>query len=132
MSHHNRQTSIQSNAYSNETQLSLLRQQNKRFKIVIKPSEITKIWKADEFILLLNTILQQKNQYFSIEQLPPLSPGKGGTSYSNKFSFISRREKCYTFYNWHSFFVSVTSLIYDTLFHPLSDTLFEFLKGEYA
>ena len=30
------------------------------------------------------------------------------------------------------FFESVSSLIYDTIFRPPSDTLFDFLKGVYA
>ena len=70
MSHHNWQTSSQSDTYFAETQLSTLRQQNKRLIIDMKQFEITKVRNSDELNLLLNTALQLKNHYCSIKQQP--------------------------------------------------------------
>ena len=70
MSQHNGQASSTCCTYQDRKQLFVLRQQNKRSTIDIKPIEITQLWNTDELILLLNTALPLKNPFFSIEQQP--------------------------------------------------------------
>ena len=94
---------------------------------------------ADELNLILKTKLQLKNHYFSIELQPLLPlPEKESQFAQQLFFHISSAIYGKQLTTGTVLFIcdlvtdSYTSLIYDTLFHPLSDTLFDFLRGVYA
>ena len=88
------------------------------------------------FNIILNTAKQLKYHYFAVEQQPHLSlPEKA--SQVSRTAFLSFLVQIYgaqltkgsVLFICDPLTTIHISLIYDTLFHPLSDTLFEFLNG---
>ena len=70
MSHHTGQTSLKSGSHSDELQLALFTQQNKRLSHKILPFQITQYQHQDEFLNKANTL---KYHCIAIEQQPLLS-----------------------------------------------------------
>ena len=136
MDHHIDQPSSHVLTHSEELQLAVLTQQNRRLTREILPFEGKHYQHQDELNILLNTAKRLKYHYFAIEQRPHLSlPEKA--SQVSRTAFLSYLVEIYgtqlTKGSVHFICDPLTnsyiSLIYDTLFHPLSDTLFEFLNG---
>ena len=121
--------------HSDELQLAVFTQQNKRLQEDILPFEVKHYQHQDELSILLNTAKLLKNHYFAAEQQPLLSSPE-------KTSRVSRT--AFLFYLVEIYGAQLTkgsvlficdpltskyySLIYDTLFNPLSDTLFDFFN----
>ena len=136
MDHHIDQPSSHVPTHSDQLQLAVLTQQNKRLIHEILPFEVKHYQHQDELNILLNTAKQLKYHYFAIEQQPHLSlPEKA--SQVSRTAFLSYLIEIYGTELTKGSVLSICnpltnkyiSLIYDTLFHPLSDTLFEFLNG---
>ena len=97
-----------------------------------------KFQNADMLNLLRNTALQLKNYFFSIEQ-QPLFPLPEKTSQIARISFLSyliefhdqqsTTDKAFLICDPNTDMYS--SFIYNTLIHPLLDTIIEFLSGVY-
>ena len=141
MNHHTGQTSSNLNAHSDELQLAVLTQQNKRLTREILPFELKHYYHQDELNLLLNIAKQLRYHSFA--------PPKRDTA-----SSVFTRESITNFANcFFSYLIEVYGaqlskgsilflcdphtntnifLIYDTLFNPLSDTIFEFLNGVWS
>ena len=73
MDHHIDQPSPHVPTHSDELQLAVLTQQNKRLIHEILPFEVKHYQHQDELNILLNTAKQHKYHYFAIEQQPHLS-----------------------------------------------------------
>ena len=137
MDHHIDQPSSHVPTHSDELQIAVLTQRNKRLIREILPFEVKYYQNQDELNILLKIAKQLKYHYFAKEQQPHLS-------LPEKASQVSRTA-------FHSYLVEIygtqltkgsvlficdpltnndISLIYDTLFHALSDTLFELLIGK--
>ena len=125
--------------HSDELQLATLTQQNKRLTRVIFPLEVKTYQHQDELNILLKTTKQLKYHYFAIEQQPHLSlPEKA--SQVSRTALLSYLVEIYgtQFTKGSVLFIcdphtnNYISLLYDTLFHPLSDTLFELLNGVWS
>ena len=71
MNNHIGQTSSNTDIHSDELQLAVLTQQNKRLQGDILPFEVKHYRHQDEFNLLLNIAKQFKYHYFAAEQQPP-------------------------------------------------------------
>ena len=136
MDHHIDQPPCHVPTNSDELQLAVLTQQNKRLIHEILPFEVKHYQHQDELNILLNTAKQLKYHYFAIEQQPHLSlPEKA--SQVSRTAFLSYLIEIYgtqltkgsVLFICDPLTNNYISLIYDTLFHPLSDTLFEFLNG---
>ena len=136
MDHHIDQPSSHVPTQSDELQLAVLTQQNKRLIHEILPFEVKHYQHQDELNILLNTAKQLKYHYFAIKQQPHLSlPEKA--SQVSRTAFLSYLIEIYgteltkgsVLFICNPLTNKYISLIYDTLFHPLSDTLFEFLNG---
>ena len=75
-------------AHSDELQLLVLTQQNRRLMTEISPFDITLYQNQDELNILLNVAKQLKTHYFSLEQQPFLSlPEKA--SHITRTAFLS-------------------------------------------
>ena len=136
MDHYTNHPSSTIPTHSDELQLAVLTQQNKRLTREILPFEVKHYQLQDELNIMLNTAKQLKNHYFTLEQQPFLSLLEKASQTSRlalqtylieiygtqltKGSILFIRDPLSDKY---------TSLIFDTLFNPLSDTLFEFLSG---
>ena len=136
MDHHIDQPSSHAQTHSDELQLAVLTQQNRHLTREILPFEVKHYQHQVELKILLNTAKQLKYNYFAVEQQPYLSlPEKA--SQVSRIAFLSYLVEISGTQLKKGLVVSICdpltnnyiSLIYDTLFHPLSDTLFEFLKG---
>ena len=139
MDQHPEQSSSNYQAHSDELQLVVLTQHHRHLMTEISPFDIKQYQNHDEINILLNIAKQLKAHYFTLEQQPFLSlPEKA--SHISRTAFLS-----YLIENYGKQLIKgsilficdpitnkYTSFIYDTLFSPLSDTLFEFLNGIYA
>ena len=105
MSNHNGRTSYTSDIYSNSYQLSVHRHENNRLIEDIKQFEITKFQNADELNLLLNTAIQIKTHYFSIELQLLLHMPEKVLKIARK-AFLSHRILWYTTKKRHNLFYS--------------------------
>ena len=72
MDHHIDQPSSNIPTHSDELQLAVLKQQNRRFIHEILPFEVKHYQHHDELKILLNTAKQLKNHYFAVEEQPHL------------------------------------------------------------
>ena len=121
---------------TDELHLVVLTQQKKRLTREILPFEVKHYQHQDELNILLKTAKQLKYHYFAIEQQPHLSLPEEA-SQGSRIAFLSylveidgtQLTKGSVLFFCDPLTNSFISLIYDTLFHPLSDTLFEFLNG---
>ena len=136
MGHHIDQPSSHVPTHSDELQLAVLTQQNKRLTREILPFEAKHYQHQDELNIILNTAKQLKYHYFAVKQQPnPSLPEKA--LQVSRTAFLSYLVEIYgtqprkgsVLFICDPLTNSYISLIYDTLFHPLSDTLFEFLNG---
>ena len=136
MDHHIDQPSSLVPTQLDELQLAVLAQQNKRLTREFLPFEVKHYQQQNELNILLNTAKQLKYHYFAIEKQPHLFlPEKA--SQVSLTAFVSYLVEIYGFHHTKGSVLLICdpltnnyiSLIYDTLFHPLSDTLFEFLNG---
>ena len=89
-----------------------------------------------ELNILLITAKQLKYHYFAIKQQPHLSLPEKASQFSRTafFSYLveiygTQLTKGSVLFICDPLTNNFISLIYDTLFHPLSDTLIEFLNG---
>ena len=139
MDHHTDQPSSDIPTHSDELQLAVLTQQNRRLTREILPFEVKHYQHQDELYILINTAKQLKYPYFAVEQQPLLSlPEKA--SQVSRTVFLSYLVEIYeaqltkgsVLFICDLFTNKYISLIYDTLFNPLSDTLFEFRNGVWS
>ena len=139
MDHHIDQPSSHVRTHSDELQLAVLTQQNRRLTREIVPFEVKQYQHQNELNILLNTAKQLKYHYFAVEQQPHLSlPEKA--SHVSRTAFLSYLVEIYgtqltkgsVLFICDPLTNSNISLIYDTLFHQLSDALFEFLNGVWS
>ena len=139
MDHHPEQSSSNYQAHSDELQLVVLTQQNRRLMTEISPFGIKQYQNQDELNILLNIAKQLKTHYFALEQEAFLSlPEKA--SHISRTACLSYLIEIYgkqlikgsILFIYDPLTNKYTSLMYLTLFHPLSDTLFEFLNGIYT
>ena len=137
--HHLDQPSSNVPKHSDDLQLAVLTQQNKRLTCEILPFEIKHYQHKDELNIFLNTAKLLKYHYFALEQQPLLSlPEK--ESQVSRTAFLSHLVKIYGAQLTKSSVIVIydpltntyTSLKYDTLFNPISDTLFEFVHGVWS
>ena len=136
MDHHINQPSSRLPTLSDEIQQAVLTQQNKRLTREILPFEVKHYQHQDELNIPLNTTKQLKYRYFAVEQQPHLSLREKASQVS-RTAFLSYLIEIYgtqltkgsILFICDPLTKSYISLIYDTLFHPLSDTLFELLNG---
>ena len=139
MDHHVDQPSSHVPTHSNELQLVVLTQQNKRLIREILPFEVKHYRHQDKLNILLSTAKQVKGHYFAVEQRPLLSLSEK-VSQVSRTAFLSYLAEIYgaQLTKGSVLFIcdlltnTYTSLIYDTLFNPLSDTLFEFQNGVWS
>ena len=136
MDHHIHQPSSHVPTHSDKLQLSIFTQQNRHLIREILPFEVKHYQHQDEINILLNTAKQLKYHYFAVEQQPHLSlPEKA--SQVSRTAFLSYLVEIYgtqltkgsVLFICDQLTNNYISLIYDTLFHPLSNTLLEFLNG---
>ena len=136
MDHHIDQPSAHVPTHLDELKLAVLTQQNKRLTREILPFEVKHYQHQDELNILLNTAKQLKYHYFAVKQQPRLSlPEKA--SQVSPTAFLSYLVEIYgiqltkgsVLFICDPLTNSYISLLYNTLFHPLLDTIFEFLKG---
>ena len=139
MNKYNVQTSSNTNTHSDELQLGVLTQQNKRLQRDILPFEASHYQHQDELNLLLNVANQLKYHYFAVERQPLLFlPDK--ESQVSRTAFLSYLIEIYGAQLTKGSILFICdpltnthiSLIYGILFNPLSDTLFEFLNGVWS
>ena len=135
MDHHVDQPPSNVPTHSDELQLAFLTQQNKRLICDILPFEVKHYQHQDELNILLNIAKQLKYHYFAVEEQPLLSlPEKA--SQVSRTAFLAYLVEIYgaqitkgsLLFVYDPLTKAYTSLMYDALFNPLSDTLFEFLK----
>ena len=139
MDNHPEQSSPNYQAHSDELQLVVLTQQNRSLMSDISPFDIKEYQNQDELNILLNIAKQLKTHYFSLEQQSFLFlPEKASHIFRTAFlSYLieiynKQLKKGAILFICDPHTNKYTSLIYDTLFHTLSDTLFEFLNGVYT
>ena len=73
MDHHLDQSSSSQSTQSDEIQLAVLTQQNKRLTHEILPFEVKHYQNQDDLNILINIAKQLKIHYFAVEQQPSLS-----------------------------------------------------------
>ena len=138
MDQHPEQSSSNYQIHSEELQLAFLTQQNRRLRPEISPFEV-KHYQHDELNILLNIAKELKTHYFALEQHPFLSlPEKA--SQVSRTAILSHLIEIHGAQHTKGSMLFIcdpltnkyTSLIYDTPFSPLSDTLFEFFNGIYS
>ena len=139
MDHHIDQPSSHVSTHSDELQLAVPTQQNKRITRETLPFEVEHYRHQDELKILLNTAKQLKCHCFTVEQQLLLSlPEKA--SQVPRTAFLSYLVEIYGSQLTKGSVLLIcdpltntyTSLIYDTLFNPLFDTLFEFFNGVWS
>ena len=136
MNHHIDPPSSHVPTHSKELQLAVLTQQNRHLTREILPFEFKRYQNQDELNILLNTAKQLKYHYFAVEQQPHLSLPEKASQFL-RTAFLSYLVEIYgtqltkgsVLFICDPLTNSYISLIYDTPFHPLSDTLFELLNG---
>ena len=139
MDHQTDQPSSNIPTHSDELQLAVLTQQNRRLTREILPFEVKHYQHQDELNILLNTAKQLKYHYFAVQQQPLLSLTEKASQVS-RTAFLSYLFEIYraqltkgsVLFICDPLTNKYISLIYDTLFNPLSDTLFETLKGVWS
>ena len=136
MDHHTDQPSSDIPTDSDELQLASLTQQNRRLIHEILPFEVKHYQHHNELNILLNTAKQLKFHYFAVEQQPHLSLPETASPVSRTAFLLylveiygAQLTKSSVLFICDPLTNKYISLVYDTLFHPLSDTLFEFLNG---
>ena len=136
MDHHTDQPSSHIPTHSDELQLAVPIQQNRRLTREILPFEVKHYQHQDELNIFLNTAKHLKYHLFAVEQQPHLFlPDKA--SQVSRIAFLSYLVEIYgtqltkgsVFFICDPLTNSYFSLRYHTLLQPLSDTLFEFLNG---
>ena len=139
MDHHIDRLSSHIPTHSDQLQLAVLTQQNRRLTREILPFEVKHYQHKNEPNILLNTTKQLIYHYFAVEQQPHLSlPEKA--SQVSRTPFLSYLVEIYgtqltkrsALFICDALTNSYISLIQNTLFHPFSDTLFEFLNGKWS
>ena len=136
MDHHIDQPSSHVPTHLDELQLAVLTQQNRRLTREILPFEVRHYQHQDELNILEHTTKQLKYHYSAVEQQPHLSLPEKASQFS-RTAFLSYLFEIYgtqltkgsVLFICDPLTNSYISLIYDTLFHLLSNTLFEFLNG---
>ena len=139
MNHHTGQTSSNLDKQSDELQIAVLTQQNKRLAREILPFEVKHYQHQDELKILLNISKQLKYHYFAVEQQLFFSVPKKASQISRN-AFLSYLIEIYgaqitkgsVQFICNPLTNTNISLVYDTLFNPLSDSLFEFLNGVWS
>ena len=134
MDHHVDQPS--SHVPTHSEQLAVLTWQNKRLISEILPYEVKHYRHQDELNILLNTAKQLKFHYFAVEKQPNHSLSEKASQVS-RTAFLSYLVEIYgaqltkgsVLFICDALTNTYISLIYDILFNPLSDTLFEILDG---
>ena len=136
MDQHPEQSSSNYQTHSEKLQLADLTQQNPCLMPEISPFEVKHYQHQDELHILLSIAKQLKTHYFALEQQPFLSlPEKASqvlrTAFLSYFIEIhgTQLTKGSILFICDPLTNKYTSLIFDTLSNPLSDTLFEFLNG---
>ena len=130
MDYHTDQLSSNTPAHSDELQLAVLTQQNRRLTREILPFKVKHSRQQDEFKIFLYTAKQLKYHYFAVEQQPHLFlPFFTSLSSSFFHAYGAQLTKGSILFICDPLTNKNISLIYDTLFHPLSVTLLEFLNG---
>ena len=125
MSRHSGQTSSKLYFHSDELQLSVLTQLNKALIHEISTFKNAQYQHQEEIKLLLNTAKQLKYHYFAVA-----SQILGIVSLSYLIDiYEAQLTKGSIHFNSDSFNTKYVSLICDTFFNPLSDTLLGFLNG---
>ena len=133
MNYYSAQISSNTDTHSDELQLAVLTQQSKRLQRDILPFEAKHYQHQDELNLLLNVAKQLKYHYFAAEQqLLIFLPYKASQVSRTAFlSYLIEINGAQLIKGSILLFAILShtniSLIYDTLFNPLSDALFEFL-----
>ena len=136
MDHHTDQPSSNIPTHSDELQLVVLTQKNRRLIHEFLLFEVKHYQHQEELNMHLNTEKQLKYHYFAVEQQPHLSlPEKASQvsrtvfpSYLVKI-YLAQLTKGSVLYIFDPLTNNIISLIYDTSIQPLSDPLFEFLNG---
>ena len=121
--------------HSDELKLAVLTQNN-RLTHEILPFEVKHYQHQDELNILLNTAKQLKYHYFATEQQPHPSLAEKASQVS-RTAFLSYLVEIYETQPTRGSVLFIcdpltnnyVSLMYNTLLHPLSDTLFEFLNA---
>ena len=139
MNHHIGQTSSNLHSHSDNLQIAVLTQQNKLLTRDVLPFEVEPYQNQDELNILLNIAKQVKYHYCAVEQnLLLCLPEKASQVSRTVFlSYLLERygdqlTKGTILFLCDPLTNTYISLIYDTLSNPLSDTLFEFLKGVWS
>ena len=139
MDHQIDQPSSNISTNSDELQLAALTQHNRRLTREILPFDVNHYHHQDESNIILNTAKQLKCHNFAVEQQPLLSlPEKAsqvsGTAFLSYLVEIYRAQltEGSVLFICNPLTNTYTSLTYDTLYNPLSDTLFEFLNGVWS
>ena len=136
MDHHSDRPSSHIPTHSDQLQLAVLTQQNRRLTRTILPFEVKHCQHQDELNILLNTAKQLIYHYFAVEQQPHLSlPEKA--SQVSRTAFLPYLVEIYgtqltkrsALFICDALTNSYIPLIQNTLFHSLSDTLLEFFNG---
>ena len=139
MDQHPEQSSSNIPTHSEELQIAILTQQNRRLISEISPFEVKHYQHRDKLNILLNIAKQLKTHYFALEQQFSFSlPEKA--SQAPRTAFLSylieihgvQLTKGSILFLCDPLTNKSKALIYDTLLNPLSDTLFEFLNGIYS
>ena len=131
MDHHIGHSSSNTPTHLDELQLAVLTQKNRRLTREIPPFEVKHYQHQDEFNIRLNVSKQLKCQYFAVEQ-QPLLPLPEKAPQVSRTAFLSYLVEIYgaqltkgsVLFICDPLTNKYISLIYDTLFNPLSDTLF--------
>ena len=136
MSRHTGQKSSKPDTHSEELQLAVLTQRNQHLVHEFLPFKVAQYQHQDELNLLLKKAKQLKYHCFAVEQQPLLClPDKASqVSKITSLSFLieiyeTELTKGSILYICGPLTNSYVSLIYDTLYNPFSDTLFEFCNG---
>ena len=136
MDHHLDQPSSNTPTQSDELQLAVLAQQKRRLAREIPPFEVKHYQHQDEYNIILNIANQIKYHFFAVEQQPLLYLPEKASQVSRTafFSYLveiygAQLTKGSVLFICDPLKNKNISLIYATLFNPLSDTLFEFPYG---
>ena len=126
----------QTHSHTDELQLAVLTQENKRLQHDILSFEAKHYQHQDELNLFLNVAKQLKYHCFAAQQQPLLSlPDRASQVLRTVFVLYlieiygAQLTKGLILFICGALTNTYISLIYDTLFNPLSDILFEFLNG---
>ena len=134
MSDHTGQTSSKLDTQLAELRLVVLTQQKKRRMREILPFRVKHYQNQDELNLRLNTARELRYHHFAVEQQRLLSLSDRASQVS-RTAFLSCLFEIYGAQRTKSSFLLICdpltntyiSFIYNTLFNPLSDTLFKLM-----